>query len=71
VKNIFKWIKSNNISDREMLKTFNCGVGFCLIVKKQNIKKIKRYFSKEYTPYEIGYITKNKKKVNVYNKIKW
>ncbi|MDA7606538.1 phosphoribosylformylglycinamidine cyclo-ligase [Pelagibacteraceae bacterium] len=71
VKNIFKWIKSNNISDREMLKTFNCGVGFCLIVKKQNLKKIKKYFSKEYMPYEIGHITKSKKKVNVYNKIKW
>ena len=38
-KKIFKWIKSNNISDQEMLKTFNCGVGFCLIVKKNNIKK--------------------------------
>ena len=33
--NIFKWIKSNNINDNEMLKTFNCGVGFCLIVKKK------------------------------------
>ena len=71
IKNIFKWIKSNNISDREMLGTFNCGVGFCLIVKKQNIKKIKKYFSKEYMPYEIGFISKDKKKINVYNKIKW
>ena len=24
---IFKWLKSNNISDNEMLRTFNCGVG--------------------------------------------
>ena len=32
VKNIFKWIKKNNISENEMLKTFNCGVGFCIIV---------------------------------------
>jgi phosphoribosylformylglycinamidine cyclo-ligase len=71
VKNIFKWIKLNNISDQEMLKTFNCGVGFCLIVKKNNIKKIKKYFSKEYKPYEIGYISKDTKKLNVYNKIKW
>ena len=71
VKSIFKWIKSNNISDQEMLKTFNCGVGFCLIVKKQNITKIKNYFSKEYMPYEIGYITKDKQKVKIYNKIKW
>ena len=71
VKNIFKWIKSNNISDEEMLKTFNCGVGFCLIAKKQNVKKIKKFFSKKYMPYEIGYISKNKRKINVYNKVKW
>ena len=69
--NIFKWIKSNNISDHEMLKTFNCGVGFCLIVKKKNINKIKKYFSKEYTPYEIGFVSKKKNKINIYNKIKW
>jgi phosphoribosylaminoimidazole synthetase len=30
---IFKWLKKNGISDKEMLKTFNCGVGFCLIIK--------------------------------------
>ena len=71
VKNIFRWIKSNNISDQEMLKTFNCGVGFCLIAEKNNIKKIKKYFSKEYKPYEIGYISNDTKKLNVYNKIKW
>ena len=29
---IFKWLKKNDISDKEMLKTFNCGVGFCLII---------------------------------------
>ena len=70
-KSIFKWIKSNSVSDKEMLKTFNCGVGFCLIVKKTNIKKIKKYFSKNYAPYEIGYISKNKNRVNIYNNIKW
>jgi len=71
VKNIFKWIKSNNISDEEMLKTFNCGVGFCLITKKQNVKKIKKFFSKKYMPYEIGYISKDRKKTNIINKIIW
>ena len=35
IKPIFKWIKSKGVSDFEMLKTFNCGVGFCLIVKKK------------------------------------
>jgi len=71
IKNIFKWIKSNHISDREMLKTFNCGIGFCLITKKKNINKIKKYFSKEYMPYEIGFISKDKNKVNIFNKIRW
>ena len=70
-KNIFKWIKSNNITDHEMLKTFNCGVGFCLIVKKNNVYKINKYFSKQYMPYQIGFISKNKNKINIFNKIKW
>jgi|TARA_B110000881_G_scaffold218415_1_gene237884 phosphoribosylformylglycinamidine cyclo-ligase len=70
-QNIFKWIKSNNITDGEMLKTFNCGVGFCLIVKKENIHKIRKYFTKQYMPYEIGFISKNRNKLNVYNKIRW
>ena len=70
-KSIFQWLKSNNLSDSEMLKTFNCGVGFCIIVDKKNINKIKRYFTKDYMPYEIGYVSKNVKKVNLYNSIKW
>ena len=70
-KKIFKWLKSKNISNYEMLRTFNCGVGFCIIIDKKNIKKIKRYFSKDYMPYEIGYISSNGKKLNLYNSIKW
>jgi len=70
-KKIFKWLKSKNISNDEMLRTFNCGVGFCIIIDKKNIKKIKRYFSKDYIPYEIGYISSNGKKLNLYNSIKW
>ena len=70
-KKIFKFLKSNNISDNEMLKTFNCGVGFCLIVNRKNKDKIKKYFSKEFEPYEIGYISKERKKINVYNSLKW
>ena len=68
---IFKWLKSKNISDLEMLRTFNCGVGFCIIIDKKNSKEIKKYFSKNYMPYEIGYISKNDKKLNLYNSIKW
>ena len=68
---IFKWLKEKNISDDEMIRTFNCGVGFCIIVKKKNISKIKKFFSKKYQPYEIGIISKNKYRVNLANSLKW
>ena len=71
INKIFKWLKSNNISDEEMMKTFNCGVGFCLIVPKKNISKIKKIFSKQFMPYEIGFISKNKKKINLVNALRW
>ena len=68
---IFKWLKSKNISDQEMMRTFNCGVGFCIISPKQNIMEIKKAFPKNYTPYEIGYISKNKNKINILKTLKW
>ena len=71
IKKIFKWLKSKNLSDLEMLKTFNCGVGFCIIINKKNINKVKKYFTKDYMPYEIGYVSENVKKLNLYNFIKW
>ena len=71
ILNIFKWLKSKNISDSEMMKTFNCGVGFCIIVPKKNVPKIKKIFSKNYMPYEIGYISKGKNRINLSNFLKW
>ena len=68
---IFKWLKSKNISDQEMIQTFNCGIGFCLIVSKKNIPKIKKIFSKKFMPYEIGYISKEKRNINLSNSLKW
>ncbi len=71
IKKIFKWIKSKKISDQEMIKTFNCGIGFCLILPEKNINKVKKFFSKRYEPYEIGFVSKSKSKVNLTNKLKW
>ncbi len=68
---IFKWLKKNNLNDNEMLKTFNCGVGFCLIIDQKNLEKINKYFSKKYKPYVIGIISKNSKKVKLNGKINW
>ncbi len=71
VNKIFKWLKKNNISDEEMIRTFNCGVGFCIIVNKNNVKKIKKYFSKKYMPYEIGFISEKRERVLLYKSLKW
>ncbi len=68
---IFKWLKKNDVNDLEMLKTFNCGVGFCLIINPRNLKKINKYFSKDYKPYVIGKISKNSKKIKFNGKINW
>ena len=68
---IFRWLKKNNISDKEMLKTFNCGVGFCLIISPKNLDKIKKYFTKEFKPYLIGKISKGKDKVKLNGSINW
>ena len=68
---IFQWLKDNNIKDDEMLKTFNCGVGFCLIINPQNLKKVINCFSNEYKPYVIGKIIRSKNKIKMNNKINW
>ena len=70
-KKIFKWLKQNNIEDKEMLKTFNCGVGFCLIIKPKNLSKVIKFFTKEFKPYVIGKITTGKNKVKLNGKIDW
>ena len=71
ISKIFKWLKKKDISDSEMLRTFNCGIGFCVIAPKKNIKKIKKNFSKNYIPYEIGYISRNKNKINLFKNLTW
>ena len=68
---IFNWLKKNGISENEMLNTFNCGVGFCLIINKKNLNKIQSYFPKEYRPYVIGKIISGKNKVKLNGSIGW
>ncbi len=71
IKPIFKWLKQNNIKDHEMLRTFNCGVGFCIIIEQKNLNKVKKIFTKEYKPYIIGKIIPGKNKVKLDKKIDW
>ena len=71
VLKIFKWLRQQGISQNQMLKTFNCGVGFCLIVNKKNIKKIQNKFDKKFKPYVLGFISKGKNKLSTHGKINW
>ena len=68
---IFSWIKAQNVSDDEMLKTFNCGVGFCLITKSKNILKIRKLFHRKFKPYVIGKIVTGKTKIKFNEKVQW
>ena len=71
IKKIFSWLKENNIDDKEMLRTFNCGVGFCLIIDTKNLDKVKKFFTNEYKPYVIGKIISGKNKIKLNEKINW
>ena len=68
---IFRWLKNSGVSNREMLKTFNCGVGFCIIINKKNFNKVRLIFDKKYKPYVIGKISNNKKKISLSGTINW
>jgi len=70
-QSIFNWIKNQGVENYEMLKTFNCGVGFCLIINYKNLNRVKKFFSKEYQPYIIGKIISEKKKIKIDGKIHW
>ena len=70
-KKVFSWLKKNRISDDEMLKTFNCGVGFIIIINRKNFNKIKNFFPKKYCPYIIGKIINGKSKILLDGKVSW
>ncbi len=68
---IFRWLKSHFITDKEMLRTFNCGIGFCLIINPKNLKKVVKFFPKKYKPYPIGKICSGKGQIKINGRINW
>lgn len=67
---IFKYIRDiGGISDDEMLRTFNCGVGFIMVVPQNEKKTVIDHISKYYDCYEIGCITNGPDKICFKNKL--
>ena len=69
---IFKYIKHRGtIDDKEMLNTFNCGVGFNVVVSQQDKRQVMEHLSEYYPCYEIGVIENGQDKVEFENKLNW
>lgn len=59
---IFKEIqKRGNVPDEEMYKTFNMGVGFCVIADEKNANLILKNYGEKFEMMEIGKVTEEKK----------
>jgi len=64
IPKLFLWLKElSNISVKEMLNTFNCGIGMIIIVKNRNKKKVCDFLTKNKVNYStIGEIKKKNSK---------
>ncbi|MDE5894037.1 MAG: phosphoribosylformylglycinamidine cyclo-ligase, partial [Acetatifactor sp.] len=69
---IFRYIKAQGkVSDEEMLRTFNMGVGFVLVVSEAEKRQVMEAVSKYYECYEIGHVKKGGKKVEFTGRLYW
>lgn len=72
ILNIFKYIRNaGNISDEEMLQTFNCGVGFNVVVAQKDKNMVMNHINQFYDCYEIGIIEEGEDKVVFENRMNW
>lgn len=72
ILDIFKYIRNNgNISDEEMLRTFNCGVGFNIVTDQKDKAAVMQHVSRFYDCYEIGVIESGDRKVKFENRLNW
>lgn len=72
ILNIFKYIRHNGgISDKEMLRTFNCGAGICMVVSERDRNMVMKHINQFYECYEIGRIEKGENKVVFENRMSW
>lgn len=69
---IFRYIKAQGkVSDEEMLRTFNMGVGFVLVVSETEKEQVMQTISKHYDCYEIGSVKKGCSAVEFTGRLHW
>jgi len=69
---LFKYIKNNgNISENEMLSTFNCGVGLAVVVSPEHSNSVAKHISQYHNCYPIGEVSSGTNDVGFKNKLVW
>lgn len=69
---IFRYIKAQGkVSDEEMLRTFNMGVGFILVVSEGEKDQVMKAVSQYYDCYEIGSVKRGCKSVEFTGRLHW
>ena len=69
---VFRFIRQcGNISDREMLSTFNCGVGFIMVVQAEAAAQNAAHMNNYCECYEIGRIRTGEQKVVMEHRLNW
>lgn len=72
VPNLFRYIRQcGNISEDEMLRTFNCGAGLNLVVPQSEKETVIKHINQFHDCYEIGTIQKGPAKIIFKNRIHW
>ena len=72
IPNLFRFIRDNgNISDDEMLRTFNCGVGFIIVTPEKDKDSVTRHVRKTYDCYDIGTVEKGIAKIAFEGRLDW
>jgi len=68
VLDIFRILQQEgNVSDKEMYKTFNMGIGLALVIQKRDVLKVRSFLEKKKIEfYHIGEVISNKKKKVVF-----
>ena len=63
-----KYLKA---SDQEMLNTFNCGVGYIVIVDVNKQEEVLNHINQYFPCKAIGIIQRGQKKIKLRNSLNW